>query len=218
MSTYLILSIDRGTNTASDAIDTVDLALKYRRDGIVVGVDLCGNPNKGDVSIYRAAFQKAKSAGLGMTVHFAETPSSGSISELETLLSYRPDRLGHVIHVPDELKPEIQRRELALELCMSCNVHAKMIPGGFLDHHFGEWWGRECPVVLCVSFLSFWLLEQVLIDRPMMWAFSAVRCRMSISLLRATLGCRERMYLAFVGGLWVRFLGVRKKRQGCWDY
>ncbi|RJE19118.1 adenosine deaminase [Aspergillus sclerotialis] len=154
MTTNLILSIDRSNDTAADALETVNLAIAHRSKGIV-GIDLCGNPSKGDVSIYRSAFEKARSAGLGITVHFGETASSGTKEELETLLSYNPDRLGHVIHVPDEVKEEIERRKLGLELCMSCNVHAKMIDGGFLDHHFGHWRCGECPVVLSTDDVGF---------------------------------------------------------------
>ncbi|TQB74698.1 hypothetical protein MPDQ_004349 [Monascus purpureus] len=153
MPVYLILAIDR-KDTAAQALDTVNLAIKYRPRG-VVGIDICGNPNKGDVSIYRGAFTKAKANGLRITVHFAETPFSGSPAELETLLSYQPDRLGHVIHVPDDIKQEIARRQLGLELCLSCNVHAKMINGGFLDHHFGYWRHVDCPVILCTDDMGF---------------------------------------------------------------
>jgi adenosine deaminase len=93
---------------------------------------------------------------LGTTIHFAETiySNNNNAEELKTLLSFEPDRLGHVIHIPDEIKEKIAAKKIALELCMSCNVHAKMIVGGggYEDHHFGEWWLRtECPVSLCVS-------------------------------------------------------------------
>lgn len=150
MAVKLILSIDRGSMTSNEAEEIAELAIKYSSKGIV-GIDLAGNPTKGDVSIYRVAFEKVKSAGLGITVHFGETASSGTKEELDTLLSYYPDRLGHVVHVSKEVKEEIERRKLALELCMSCNVHARMIEGGFLDHHFGIWKDGCCPVVLCVS-------------------------------------------------------------------
>lgn len=151
MSVFLILAIDRGSMTAAEADEIVDLAIENRSRG-VVGVDICGNPTKGDVSIYKEAFAKAKTNGLGITLHFAETTASASTSELLTLLSFQPDRLGHVIHVPDEIKKEIARRKLSLELCISCNVHAKMINGGFLDHHFGYWRHEDCPIALCVSY------------------------------------------------------------------
>lgn len=151
MSVFLILALDRGNTTATEAMRIIDLAITNKPRG-VVGVDLCGNPTQGDVTIYRDAFTRAKAHGLGITLHFAETPASGNPAELAALLSFQPDRVGHVIHVPDEVKKEIVRRRLGLELCMSCNVHAKLIEGDFLDHHFGEWRHEECPIALCVSF------------------------------------------------------------------
>ncbi|KAJ5682493.1 hypothetical protein N7462_005658, partial [Penicillium macrosclerotiorum] len=148
MSVYLILALDRGKTTAIEAQEIVDLAIANQPRG-VVGVDLCGNPTQGDVTLFGDAFARAKAHGLGLTIHFAETPASGAPRELAALLSFQPDRLGHVIHVPDEFKREIARRKLGLELCMSCNVHAKLIDGGFLDHHFGYWMHEECPIALC---------------------------------------------------------------------
>jgi adenosine deaminase len=152
MTTKLILSIDR-RNSEEEAFDVVNLALKYRFDG-VVGVDLCGDPAKGDVSIFREAFKRAKDEGLGITLHFAEAQQSSTDTELRTLLSYEPDRIGHVINVPDGIRETIIARQIGLELCLSCNVHAKMITGSFGDHHFGYWRGKGCPVILCVSLFS----------------------------------------------------------------
>lgn len=149
MHTFLILSIDRRT-TAEQAMEVVDLALKYRSSG-VVGIDLCGDPSKGIVSTFQEAFHKAKSHGLKITLHFAEVPASFPMIELEKLLSYQPDRLGHVCHPPEAIKQEIVRRRLAVELCVSCNIQAKLTEGGVEDHHFGWWKDTGCPVVLCVS-------------------------------------------------------------------
>ncbi|EEP79572.1 conserved hypothetical protein [Uncinocarpus reesii 1704] len=148
MSTYLLLSIDR-TKSATNALEVVDLAIKYQHRG-VVGVELGGDPSKGDVSIFASAFKRARDHGLHITLHFAETAFSACSTELKTLLSFQPERLGHVIHVPDSFKEEIARRKLGLELCLSCNVHAKLIQGGFPDHHFGYWRNQDCPVILCV--------------------------------------------------------------------
>ena len=149
MKTNLILSIDR-RNDLSTALSVVDLALKYRSAG-VVGIDLCGDPAEGDVSIFQPAFERAKSEGLKVTIHFAEAPQSSTTKELWKLLEYNPDRIGHVINVPDDVKEEIVRRKLGLELCLSCNVHAKMITGTFGNHHFGWWRETGCPIALSVS-------------------------------------------------------------------
>ncbi|KAK3302318.1 uncharacterized protein B0T15DRAFT_505366 [Chaetomium strumarium] len=77
--------------------------------------------------------------GLGMTLHFAEAECSATDAELDMLLGWRPDRIGHVIHVSDRVKKNIVRRSgLALELCLSCNVHAGMIHGGF-ESQYSLW-------------------------------------------------------------------------------
>ncbi|CCF32623.1 adenosine deaminase [Colletotrichum higginsianum] len=149
MRTRLILSVDR-RHTSAQARETVLLATQFRERG-VVGVDLCGDPaarvhgvpGQDDVSIFRDAFAEASDLGLGVTVHFGEAECSGTPGELAEILSWGPQRLGHVIHLVEDVKREIVERRIGLELCLSCNVHAGMISGGFEAHHFGEWWGME---------------------------------------------------------------------------
>ncbi|KAE8339659.1 hypothetical protein BDV24DRAFT_135605 [Aspergillus arachidicola] len=154
LTTRLILSLDRGEHNPADADAVVNLAIAHKP--LVVGVDIAGNPSKGDMAIFGPALAKAKAAGLGVTVHFAEVKTPPKEGELETILGFGPDRLGHVIHVPEDLRGEIIRRKVGLELCMSCNVHAKLFNGGFLEHHFREWWRvEECPVVLCTDDVGF---------------------------------------------------------------
>lgn len=157
MRTNLILSIDRRNDPAT-ALEVVDLARKYHSSsgsgsGIVVGVDLCGDPAVGDVSIFREAFQLAREHGLKVTIHFAEAPQSSTARELWTLLSYQPDRIGHVINVPEDVRAAIVEAKLGLELCLSCNVHAKMITGSYGDHHFGWWQKTGCPIAISVMLL-----------------------------------------------------------------
>lgn len=148
MVTKLILSVDR-RNSEEEALEVVDLALRYRAQG-VVGVDLCGDPTKGNVEVFRPAFVKAKEKGLKITLHFAEALESSTAQELRTLLSFEPDRIGHVIHTSDDIKETITERRLGLELCLSCNVKFKMTTGSFADHHFMYWKCTGCPITLCV--------------------------------------------------------------------
>ncbi|OAR01700.1 hypothetical protein LLEC1_07186, partial [Akanthomyces lecanii] len=42
---------------------------------------------------------------------------------------------------------EIAKRGLCLELCLSCNVLADMVEGGFAGHHFGYWRTVEGPKI-----------------------------------------------------------------------
>ncbi|XWW98049.1 hypothetical protein V2A60_006045 [Cordyceps javanica] len=139
MRTRLILSVDR-RHDAATAEAVVALATALRPP--VVGVDLCGDPAArpgGAVRAFSPAFERARAAGLGITVHFAEARASGSRAELDVLLGWRPRRLGHVIWEDDEARREIAARGLCLELCLSCNVRAGMVEGGFAGHHLGYW-------------------------------------------------------------------------------
>ena len=148
----IILSVDRRMS-AKQAIQVVDLAIKYRQrldspGGQVIGLDLCGNTYKGDVEVFTPAFIRAKENGLGITVHFAEVAESATEHELSTILSWHPDRLGHCIHVSPEFKDAINERRLGLEFCLSCNVLAGLTTNGFEKHHLREWLQRDCPVAL----------------------------------------------------------------------
>ncbi|KAI1527146.1 Add Adenosine deaminase [Pyrenophora tritici-repentis] len=146
MRAFLIVSIDR-RNSIAEADEVVDLAFKYKSAG-VVGVDLCGDPARGDIRIFQDSFVRAKAEGLKVTLHFAESEPSSSDLELQTLLSWNPDRLGHVIHVKEEFRKVIEQQAIGVELCLSCNVHAKMITGTYSDHHFGMWRHTSVPVAL----------------------------------------------------------------------
>jgi adenosine deaminase len=204
MKTNLILSIDR-RNDVTTALQVVDLAVKFRDRG-VVGVDLCGDPAVGDVSIFQSAFEEAKKHDLKITIHFAEAPQSSSAKELWTLLSYIPDRIGHVINVPNDVKDEIVKRKLGLELCLSCNVHARMITGTYSDHHFGWWRETGCPIALsvCPSVLAtFRLLLRNCAHkiRPMMWVFLEALYQTNTHSLRNISDSIERRYVVLLAEL-----------------
>lgn len=177
MITNLILSVDR-RNTPEQAKEALDIALKYKGQG-VVGLDLCGDPSKGDISIFTPVLTQAKASGLGITLHFAEIPVPEDPvlkGELQTLLSWKPDRLGHVIHVPDDLKKEIIEGGIGVELCLSCNVLAKMMKHGtegFGDHHFGWWWeqGKGEGEGIAVSVSS--LVRVLFVD---LWCYALCDC------------------------------------------
>ncbi|KAG9698299.1 Metallo-dependent hydrolase, partial [Aureobasidium melanogenum] len=141
----LILSVDR-KNSLQEAMEVVRLALKYRHLG-VVGIDLCGNPTRKPISHLQPAFAEARAQGLGITLHFAEIAQEDP-SELEEMLSWQPQRLGHVIHVPEELRKVIREKKIGLELCLSCNVLCGLSQGGFGAHHFGEWRDSGIPIAL----------------------------------------------------------------------
>lgn len=154
LHTRLILSVDR-RNTPAEAAEVVSLAQRLQPLGGVVGVDLCGDPLRAGVELLQPAFEAARATpGLGVTLHFAEAEASGSDAELMMMLrEWRPHRIGHVIHLSAEVKREVAAYPggLGLELCLSCNVRAGMVSGGFEGHHFGEW----CEFRACIP--EFWV-------------------------------------------------------------
>ncbi|KAL1408938.1 hypothetical protein Q8F55_005752 [Vanrija albida] len=160
MPTRLILSVDRARHGAEQALEIAELALRLRAEGLpVVGLDLCGDPAAAcDLRALAPAFARAREGGLGVVLHFAETPGSSSAEELDELLAWGPQRLGHAIHVPVPVRERILAAGVAPELCLSCNVLAGMLPPvvvdgaerapGIVDHHFGWWWARGGPLSL----------------------------------------------------------------------
>ncbi|KAM0897038.1 hypothetical protein ACQ4PT_022823 [Festuca glaucescens] len=66
----LLLSIDR-RETTSAALDTVNLAMEMKDQG-VVGIDLSGNPVVGEWETYLPALEHAKELGIPITIHCGE--------------------------------------------------------------------------------------------------------------------------------------------------
>ncbi|KAK8065830.1 adenosine deaminase [Apiospora hydei] len=156
-----------------DAVAAAEAENPSIRAKLILSMDRRNTPGRGargrppgaagDISLFTPAIREAKTGGgLGVTIHFAEAECSASEAELQTIMDWDPDRLGHVIHVPEHIKRRITTTRpgsssgtpsaRGLELCLSCNVHAKMIVGSFEAHHFGEWWKVEgVTVVPCTD-------------------------------------------------------------------
>ncbi|KAG1810467.1 Metallo-dependent hydrolase [Suillus plorans] len=99
----LIVSVDRRMSD-SDLEECISLAIEMKNRGRrVVGIDVCGDPRSGDMQSFTQHLSRAKGAGLGLTVHIAESTNNTTEDSL-ALLSCRPDRLGHATFLSDELK------------------------------------------------------------------------------------------------------------------
>lgn len=151
MRVRLLLSVDQAKHSRADAERVVDAALRLRSSTfppIVVGVDVCGDPNNAqDLAALDPVFARCERERLPLVVHFGEIPGQADDGSLDTMLKWNPRRVGHAIHVPEAVREEIIRRGIAPELCLSCNVLANMLPArddgekpSHGDHHFGWWW------------------------------------------------------------------------------
>ncbi|EJD49581.1 Metallo-dependent hydrolase [Auricularia subglabra TFB-10046 SS5] len=147
--TALLVSVDRRMDE-SDAEEVVDLAIKLAKAGRrVVGLDLCGEPLAGDVNMLVKHLARAKEAGLGVTVHIAET-SANTEDDTRALLSFKPTRLGHATFLSDEARAFVEEHRIPVEICLTSNLLCKTA-STLEDHHIKHWLLRDHPVVICTD-------------------------------------------------------------------
>ncbi|KAM8972243.1 N6-Methyl-AMP deaminase [Pelodytes ibericus] len=146
-----LLAIDRRGGTAV-AKDTVKLAEEFfhATDGLVVGLDLSGDPTVGHGKDFMDPLSEAKRSGLKLALHLSEVPSQEE--ETTLLLNIPPDRIGHgtfLCNSPDTVEI-VKQKQIPLELCMTSNIKGQTVPS-FDKHHFGFWYNLDHPSVLCTD-------------------------------------------------------------------
>ena len=154
ITTKFLVSIDRRNGTTV-AEETVDLASKYQTmTGVVLGVDLSGDPLAGKSSDFTGTLIRAKSLGLKTAIHLAETRESHS--ETKALLDSMPDRIGHgtCLLVEDGGHQEhvdfVLKHRIPLELCLTSNVKGQTVKG-YDVHHFSKWYEIGHPCIICTD-------------------------------------------------------------------
>ncbi|KAF7290771.1 Metallo-dependent hydrolase [Mycena indigotica] len=144
-----IVSLDRRMGV-EELKECVDLACSLKSEGRrVVGIDLCGDPRAGDMKILEEYLDMAKTAGLLITLHIAET-AENSYEETKQLLSYQPNRLGHATFLDDEAKTLVRESKMCIEICLSSNILCKTVPR-LEDHHIRYYIQHDHPVVICTD-------------------------------------------------------------------
>src|SRR5918996_5365809 len=129
----LILMMDRTFTERQNAI-IVEKAIRYAPRG-VVGIDIAGpRPDGATPYPYRELLplvQRAREAGLGVTIHVGEEGGEYGIAEIREVVStLRPDRIGHgILAAQDEkLMNQISEAEIVLEICPTSNLLTKALP------------------------------------------------------------------------------------------
>ncbi|XP_038857594.1 adenosine deaminase-like protein isoform X2 [Salvelinus namaycush] len=150
-----LVAVDR-RNGAEVAMETVKLAEDFMlsTDGLVVGLDLSGDPTVGHGRDLLPALQKAKNCGLKLSLHLSEVPSQADESEL--LLNIPPDRIGHGTFLHPEvggsqsLVDKVRKHNTPLELCLTSNVKGQTV-SSYSQHHFLYWYQMGHPSVICTD-------------------------------------------------------------------
>ncbi len=122
----IILMMDRRLTREQNEI-ILEKAIKYKGKGII-GIDLAG-PDRRSFSMTKHAllFQRAREAGLGVTIHCGET---GNLDELRYVVrEIAPDRIGHGIAAARDpkLMQEITDAGITLEICPTSNLKNRMV-------------------------------------------------------------------------------------------
>ncbi len=113
----------------------------------LAGFDLAGPEGAfPDALAHRAAFEAARAAGLGITVHAGEW---GGAAQVRRALALDPARIAHgapAISDPG-LVAELRERNVTLDLCPTSNVRAALFPR-LADHPLPRFVRAGVPVTL----------------------------------------------------------------------
>ena len=122
------------------------LALKYQGRG-VVGMDLAGDESAAPLTRYVPLLEKAKKAGLFVTVHAGEVPGS---ADIQTAFNMGVDRLGHatLLALDPARQDMIRGRRIPIEVNLTSNLRTSAVKD-LRKHPAKEW--RKLGMPLAVS-------------------------------------------------------------------
>lgn len=126
LSAGLIFCMDRQFTYEKNEI-ILQKAIKYKNRG-VVAIDVA-NYDTGMFKMkdYKGIFEKAKKAGLKITIHSGETPDTNDMWEV--LEFAKPQRIGHGIKAAHDksLMKEIVKQDIVMEICPLSNIMTKAV-------------------------------------------------------------------------------------------
>lgn len=105
--------------------ERVEAAARYaarRNNPLVTGFNMAGEERMGRVADYAKAFDIARDAGLGLTIHAGEVCGAFSVSDALDLV--RPSRIGHGVRAIEDaaLVERLAETGTVLEVCPGSNV------------------------------------------------------------------------------------------------
>ncbi len=114
---------------------------------LVTGFGMAGEERFGDLADYVRAFEIAREAGLGITIHAGELEGWESVQQ--ALDHVRPSRIGHGVRAIEN--PDVVRRiadeGIVLECCPGSNI-AVGVFAGYAEHPFPQLRAAGCKVTL----------------------------------------------------------------------
>ncbi len=127
-----------------DNLRLAQVAAAFRSEG-VVGFDLAGDEARFPAEIHAEAFNVARQAGLGITVHAGEAGSPENVRFAVEVLG--ATRVGHgvaAIH-SREVLTLLKDRRILLEICPTSNVHTRAVEA-FTRHPARRFYQHGIPI------------------------------------------------------------------------
>ncbi|WP_110032880.1 adenosine deaminase [Hoeflea marina] len=119
----------------AEAVEAAARLAASRPHRLISGFGMAGEERFGRVADYRRAFDIARDAGLGITIHAGELCGAGSVRDALDVV--RPTRIGHGVRSIED--PALVRRiageGVVLELCPGSNVALKVF-ASMAEHPF----------------------------------------------------------------------------------
>lgn len=124
--TVKLLTTIRRDYDQDTASRIIDMAIHYA-DQSVVGLDLAGDEVHYSAQPFARLFNKAKEAGLGITVHAGEAAGAESVRTAIELL--KADRIGHGVRANEDLAVMdlVRARGVTLEMCPTSNIQTAAV-------------------------------------------------------------------------------------------
>ena len=138
------------TGVRQFGVESIEAAARFAakcNHPLVSGFGVAGDERLGDFEDYVRAFEIAREAKLGITIHAGELVGWESVAS--AIKHIRPSRIGHgvrAIENPDLVK-EIADRGIVLECCPGSNIALKVFDN-FADHPFPKLRNAGCKVTL----------------------------------------------------------------------
>ncbi len=123
----LIVSMNRHEG-ANDGERALNAALDFRNQGIV-GIDLAGQESGYGAVPFYPLFDRAKQAGLGITVHAGEWAGPGNIRDAITMMGAQ--RIGHGVRIVEDsvIAGLARERGTTFEVCPTSNIQSGAVAG-----------------------------------------------------------------------------------------
>jgi adenosine deaminase len=108
-------------------VDAAKYAAKAKNP-LITGFNLAGEERMGRVADYARAFDIARDAGLGLTIHAGEV--CGAFSVADALDVVRPSRIGHGVRAIEDadLVKRLADQGTVLEVCPGSNIALNVFP------------------------------------------------------------------------------------------